>query len=403
MTGRTGQSCDYLDVKDGDTDETEFLRSTPWIIDAHTQDPDGLITSLRQQAGRFLELPYQPKFTLLVDLRDTLAQHLKELILSVRCQTYANWELVLLDNGSTPNESREIVLSWVDRDKRIQFRNSKMASGSIGAANLAVEESTGDYLVITDGDGVMHPMALGVFARSIIDDPKVNFVFTNEAEIDTLSTCLTNFFVKPPLDIFTLLRVPYIGRLAAMSRELLESAAQGSQVFREEYDGIEEHDLWLRLALTEGFQARHVSLFTYYRRAGSNGLERLTDQELVERRRRLAEEFVSRVYPGSTWSLKVNKDRDRLASTSVWLTDVPGWKCPSLLIVVPFKDQVETTIQCLESIERQEHRLDVVVALVNNRSLEQETLLRIREWIGSPRTAHYQVFDHEGRFQLCQA
>ena len=71
-----------------------------------------------------------------------------------------------------------------------------------------------------------------------------------------------------------------------------------------------------------------------------------------------------------TWQAKVSKDRDPLAPLSIWITDVPGRQAPRLFIIIPFKDQVETTIQCLESMEKQEHRLDVVVALVNNRSID---------------------------------
>ena len=47
-------------------------------------------------------------------------------------------------------------------------------------------------------------------------------------------------------------------------------------------------------------------------------------------------------------------------------------------MVIPFKDHVETTIKCLESIERQEHVLDVLVVLVNNRSKEPATRPRLR-------------------------
>ena len=385
MTQRNGLIEAFNDVIVGDTDETRFLRSTPWIIDVHPQDPDELVTAMRQQAGRLLELDRQPRFTLLAVIRDTRSQHLKELILSVRCQTYQNWELMLAIDKCATRKHLEIVRSWADRDARIRIRSGPFPDGQNQAKNLAVQESTGDFLVVVDGDGVLHPMALGVFARQFNEDPQINFIFTNEAEIDHHSTGLTGFVAKPPLDLFTLLRIPYVGRLYAVRNDLLERAADGGRIFRDEYGGIEEHDLWLRLALAAGFDPRHIPLFTYYRRAGSRGFSRLTDEAIVERRRRLAEEFIPRVYPGSTWLLNVRNDRDRLASTSIWLKNVPGWECPKLLIVIPFKDHAETTIQCLESIEQQEHLLDVLVVLVNNRSSEEETLPRLGSWIGSGR------------------
>ena len=238
--------------------------------------------------------------------------------------------------------------------------------------------------------------------RYINENPAVNFVFSNEAEIDSRSTDLTNFLVKPPLDLFTLLRIHYIGRLYAVRRTLLETATQGGVVFRHEYDGIEEHDLLLRLALSGAVESRHAPFFLYYRRAESVKLTRLTGRELAEKRRALLEEHVPRAYPGMTWRAKVSKDRDPLAPTSIWITDIPGRQAPRLLIIIPFKDRVETTIQCLESIERQEHALDVLVVLVNNRSTEPTTRPRLRDWMASPRTVSYEVLDHDGAFNFAR-
>ena len=98
----------------------------------------------------------------------------------------------------------------------------------------------------------------------------------------------------------------------------------------------------------------------------------------------------------------MSKDRDPLAPSSIWITDIPGRQAPRLLIIIPFKDQVETTIQCLESMEKQEHRLDVVVALVNNRSIEPGTLPRLRSWIEGPRTSKYEILDHDGAFNFAR-
>jgi GT2 family glycosyltransferase len=385
-----------------DTEEASFLKLTPWIFDAYLQDPDALLSTLRQEAHRLKELPLKPLFSLLAVIHNTAPRHLSDFILSVRCQSYENWELVLVVDSSTTRNHLEIARSWAGRDARIRVRNAPFPPGSSRAKNVAIEESTGDFVIVADGNGVLHPMALGVFARHFNANPSLNFIFTNEAEIDPLSTELTNFVVKPPLDLFTLLRIAYIGRLFAVSRDMLERAALGGPVFRDEYDGIEEHDLCLRLALTEGIEAKHVPLFTYYRRASSRGPARLTDLELVDRRRRLADEFVPRVYPGSSSALNVGRERDPLAPTSIWLTDLAGSVTPKLLIVIPFRDEVETTIQCLESIERQEHRLDVLVVLVNNHSTKKRTLPKLRSWIDSPRTARYQILDHDGAFNFAK-
>ena len=232
----------------GDPAETKFLKSMPWILDAIEQEPDTLMKSLQFEASRFKELARQPTFSLLAVLRDTKPRHLQELILSVRCQSYESWQLVLVDDGSRSREHLEIAGTWASQDSRIRLRRLEWPVGPSRSKNLAIEESTGDFLILVDGDGVLHPMALGVMARHINDDPQVNFVFSNEAEINSHSTSLGNFLLKPPLDLFTLLRISYVSRLFAVERGLLRGPELRCEAFHQAYDGIEEHDLLIRLA-----------------------------------------------------------------------------------------------------------------------------------------------------------
>ena len=135
---------------------------------------------------------------------------------------------------------------------------------------------------------------------------------------------------------------------------------------------------------------------------GSSWHSQLTQDDLTEKRTRLLAEHVPRVYPGVTWTANVSGDQDLLAASSLWITEVPREETPKLLIVIPFKDQVAMTIACLESIERQEHHLDVHVALVNNRSIEAETLPRLEEWMSEPRTSRYSVLHHDGAFNFAR-
>jgi GT2 family glycosyltransferase len=382
--------------------EQDFLRSRPWLLDAKPQDPDNLIRTLRHEASRFHELPHQPTFSLLVVLRDPRPEHLHELILSCRCQSYKKWQLVLIDDASQSDAHLEIARRWASTDCRILIERLSTAAGPSRAKNRAAQMAVGDFLVVIDEDGLLHPMALGIFARHLSSSPGANLIFSNEAEIDPRSKALTNLLQKPPLDLFTLLRINYVGRLFAVGRALLEQAAGVGSVFRHEFDGIEEHDLLIRLALCGSIVSQHVPLHTYYRRAGSSWHFHLTQDELIEKRRRLLAEHVPRVYPGVTWTASISGDRDLLAASSLWITEVPREKIPRLLIVIPFKDQVATTIACLESIERQEHYLDVRVALVNNRSIEAETLPRLEAWISEPRTATYSVLHHDGAFNFAR-
>ena len=94
----------HLSMLAEDEEEMSFLRSFPWIIDADLHQPDVLIKTLRHETSRFTELLHQPIFSLLTVLRDTPPRHLREFIWSCRCQSYRNWQLYLVDDGSTSRE-----------------------------------------------------------------------------------------------------------------------------------------------------------------------------------------------------------------------------------------------------------------------------------------------------------
>src|SRR5512135_778248 len=81
-------------------EEIAFLGAMPWRLAAYTKPAETLSRTLGQEAGRFEELPYQPTFSLLAVLREPRPAHLRELILSCRCQSYRRWQLVLIDDAS---------------------------------------------------------------------------------------------------------------------------------------------------------------------------------------------------------------------------------------------------------------------------------------------------------------
>lgn len=83
------------------------------------------------------------------------AQYIDEAIRSVVAQTYENWELVIVDDGST-DKTLDIALDWETRDSRI--RTITIAhSGCPVARNICFEHSTGDIIARQDADDLQDP------------------------------------------------------------------------------------------------------------------------------------------------------------------------------------------------------------------------------------------------------
>ena len=87
------------------------------------------------------------------------AKFIAETIQSVQNQTYENWEMLIVDDGST-DKTEAIVLSFVNKDKRIQFHKLKQNSGAGVARNTAIEKVNGNYIAFLDSDDLWKPEKL---------------------------------------------------------------------------------------------------------------------------------------------------------------------------------------------------------------------------------------------------
>ncbi len=80
-----------------------------------------------------------------------------ETIESVQKQTYINWELLIVDDGSKDN-SEEIVYRYIKTDNRIKYFKLPQNTGSPAAPrNYAIEKAKGDFIAFLDADDLWKP------------------------------------------------------------------------------------------------------------------------------------------------------------------------------------------------------------------------------------------------------
>lgn len=101
-------------------------------------------------------------------------------IQSIVNQSYTNWELLIVDDGSTDN-TRMIADQCSQSDKRIKVFHRKNA-GVSAARNYALQMATGDYLTFIDGDDIYHRDRLKRMVTVLENDPQCDIVFCHHRE-----------------------------------------------------------------------------------------------------------------------------------------------------------------------------------------------------------------------------
>lgn len=96
------------------------------------------------------------------------SEFLARSISSVQNQTYKNWELLIVDDGSTDN-SREIIQAFCSEDSRIKLLCNSHG-GTARARNTAIEKAEGDYLTFLDSDDLYHPQYLVFLLETAVQE-----------------------------------------------------------------------------------------------------------------------------------------------------------------------------------------------------------------------------------------
>lgn len=89
----------------------------------------------------------------------------EECIRSVQAQSYQQFEILLIDDGSTDN-SAAICTALAAQDSRIKFFPSAHI-GVSGARNIGLDAATGEYVFFLDSDDVIHPQLLEILVSGM--------------------------------------------------------------------------------------------------------------------------------------------------------------------------------------------------------------------------------------------
>lgn len=105
------------------------------------------------------------------------AKFIAETIQSVQNQTFQNWEMIIVDDGSS-DETESIVLAILVKDSRIQFFKLPTNAGPAVARNIGIEKASGDFMTFIDADDIWFPTFIENNIKTI-QETTIPFVFSS--------------------------------------------------------------------------------------------------------------------------------------------------------------------------------------------------------------------------------
>lgn len=164
-------------------------------------------------------------------------------IRSVIAQTYADWELVVVDDGSEDN-TQQVVRSY--SDARITYLYQGNA-GTSAARNTGIRSSTGTYMAFLDSDDRYLPDMLQLLITAAERNPTLGLVASGWIEVDAQARPLRTvqpWQINPGLTLTDwLYGCPMIMPAFLVRRSCLDQIG----LFDEQLRYVEDWDLWLRL------------------------------------------------------------------------------------------------------------------------------------------------------------
>jgi glycosyltransferase involved in cell wall biosynthesis len=183
------------------------------------------------------------RISIATPLYNTPEIYLRELLDSVKNQSYENWELCLVNfSDGEHGYVDEICRSYADEDARFSYHRGEKNRGISENTNECISYATGEFIGLLDHDDVLHPSALYEVVKRI-NDTGADFVYTDEIkfEEDTRLAYAPNF--KPDFSRYELLAHNYICHFNVYAKSLYDEAGG----YRKAFDGSQDHDIVLRI------------------------------------------------------------------------------------------------------------------------------------------------------------
>ncbi len=228
------------------TEQDEYGR---WFARHRVSEDEA--AKLREQSRTF---SYRPLISILTPTFNPNDEFLMAAVESVIAQAYENWELILVDDGSSDSRARALLKNLGQRDARIQIGGQEHG-GISSALNTGLARARGDWIALLDHDDLLEPDALFRAIELLQNDREADVIYSDEDKI--VDGKLAAPLLKPDWSPEFFRTHDYLGHFVVMRRDLARAE------FRSEFDGAQDYDLLLRIS-EKTDRIRHIPRVLYH-------------------------------------------------------------------------------------------------------------------------------------------
>lgn len=347
----------------------EIINSTSWRI----THPLRILTSKLSRIFSFFKrskkarkvgkLHYTPKISVLIPVYNPKESHLRKCLDSVFNQTYENWELCIVDDGSTLPYVRSVLERYKEKGGekvKVLFKNKN--EHICVATNQALSMATGEFIALLDHDDELHRDALLEVVKLLNSHPEADMIYTDEDKIGFLGRRKEAYY-KPDWSPEFILGQMYTCHLGVYRKSVVEEVGG----FRKGFEGSQDHDLVLRISeITD--KIFHIPKVLYHWRihSGSAASSIEAKKYAYDAGLKAVEEALKR---------RNLKGSVEMVIPGRYLVHLYPSGRPEVDIVIPSKDLPRVLERCVKSIVEKSSYKNFRITVVDNGSEEKETFL----------------------------
>ena len=329
------------------------------------------------------KLEYRPLISVLIPVYNAKANYLRECIDSVLNQSYDNFEICIVNDASTSEETINVLKEYADKEK-IKIKNRKKNGHISRATDDALEMAKGEYVALLDNDDVLVEDALYEVVAVLNEDKKLDFVYSDEDKLNLAGERCDPHF-KPDWSPDTLLSLNYICHLAVIRAKLMR-AVGGEEVGLE---GAQDYDLFLKITEKTNKIYHIPKILYHWRMSEGSTATQLDNKSYAGDKGRIAiENAIKR--------RKLNAEVKQDEASTYYYVEYGIKKEPLVSVIIPTQDYAKTTEKCLESVFEKTTYKNFEVLLVNNRSEEEETFELFEKY--KKKHSNFRVVDADMEF-----